>query len=118
MQIVADLHTHTVASGHAFSTVKEMAEAAAQQGLHMLAITDHGLAMPGAPHKYYFENLTFCPRFMFGVEILRGVEANIIDYDGNLDMPPELLDRMDIVLAGFHDATGYKKGGIEENTKA
>lgn len=116
--IVADLHTHTVASGHAYSTLKEMAEAAAAGGLAMLAITDHGLAMPGGPHEYYFANVALWPRQLAGVEILRGVEANIIDRDGRLDMPEYLLQHLDIVLAGFHDGTGYEKGSVEDNTRA
>lgn len=54
MNLLADLHTHTVANGHAFSTVKEMAEAAAGRGLKMIGVTDHGINMPGGPHEYYF----------------------------------------------------------------
>ena len=41
MKIIADMHTHTVASTHAYSTIKEMAEAARDAGLEYLAITDH-----------------------------------------------------------------------------
>ena len=38
MRIEADLHVHTIASGHAFSTVKEVAEAAASRGLKIIEI--------------------------------------------------------------------------------
>ncbi|MBC7341369.1 MAG: phosphatase [Clostridia bacterium] len=118
MHLEADLHTHTVASGHAYSTIKEMAEAAAEKGLKILAVTDHGLNMPGGPHYYYFTNLRAVPRCIAGVEILKGVEANIIDKDGHLDMPERLLRELDWVGAGFHDGTGYVRGSIEENTWA
>ena len=39
--ILADMHTHTIASGHAYSTVKENIDAAKAAGLKYLAITDH-----------------------------------------------------------------------------
>ena len=117
-RLEADLHTHTVASGHAYSTIKELAETAANRGLKMIGITDHGVNMPGGPHLYYFGNLNAIPRHMFGVEILRGVEANIIDYHGTLDMPVEILERLDLVLAGFHEGTGYESGSVEDNTRA
>lgn len=113
-----DLHTHTIASGHAFSTVKEIAELAAEKGMKMIAITDHGLKMPGGPHEYYFYKLLELPRYINGVEVLKGVEANIMDINGSLDMPPLLLDGLDIVLAGFHKGTGYDGGTVEENTRA
>lgn len=118
MHLEADLHTHTVASGHAYSTIKEMAEAASAKRLKILAVTDHGLNMPGGPHYYYFTNLRAVPNRIVGVEILKGVEANIIDNDGHLDMPERLLRELDWVGAGFHDGTGYVRGSVEENTRA
>lgn len=53
MQIEVDSHTHTVASGHAYSTLTENAAAAAAQGIKLLAVTDHGPQMPGAPHFWF-----------------------------------------------------------------
>jgi putative hydrolase len=50
MQLSADLHCHTIASGHAFSTLSEMASGAARRGLDLIAITDHGPSMDGACH--------------------------------------------------------------------
>lgn len=118
MNLEADLHVHTVASGHAFSTVQEVAMAAAERGLKMVAITDHGVKMPGGPHEYYFSQLLGLPRLIAGVEVLRGVEANIIDANGRLDMPERLLAQLDVVLAGFHEACGYEAGSVEANTRA
>ncbi|MGI9952469.1 phosphatase [Moorellaceae bacterium AZ2] len=118
MYCEADLHTHTVASGHAYSTVKELAEAAAEKGLKMIAVTDHGLQMPGGPHEYYFHNLAALPRKLGEVEILRGVEANIIDENGHLDVPEGILERLDIVLAGFHSGVGFDGRSQEEYTRA
>ena len=47
MEFTLDLHTHTVASGHAYSTVQEMAKAAADKGLKLLGITEHAQGIPG-----------------------------------------------------------------------
>lgn len=118
MLLEADLHTHTLASGHAYSTVKELAEAAAKRGLKMIAITDHGPKMPGGPHEYYFGNMAALPRKIGNVEILRGVEANILDTEGTLDLPERLLEQLDIVLAGFHTGTGFDGRPQEDYTRA
>lgn len=118
MFLEADLHTHTLASGHAFSTLKEMVDQAGLLGLKMLAITDHGINMPGGPHVYYFSQILGLPREINGVQILRGVEANIVDVNGNLDMPVELLEKLDFVVAGFHTDTGYQAASMEQNTRA
>lgn len=116
MKYVADLHVHTVASGHAFSTVLENAQAAKEQGLELIAITDHGPAMVGGPHQYHFSNMRILPDYIAGIRILRGVEANIVDHEGNLDLKDRYLNFLDIVLAGFH-ADCLKPGSQEENTR-
>ncbi len=117
MKLEADLHTHTIASD-GYSTFKEMVESAAQKGLKIIAITDHGLRMDGGPRIHHFLNIGMWPRAVSGVEVLRGVEANIIDGDGSIDMPEMLLKDLDIVLAGFHSEAGYSGGSVEENTRA
>lgn len=116
MQIVADLHTHSIGSGHAYSTIEEMAKAAAQKGLKMLALTEHGPKMPGGPHIYYFYNIKIIPNLIHGVEIIRGVEGNIIDRNGNIDLPDDHLENLDWVLAGFHIFIS-PEGTVEENTR-
>jgi putative hydrolase len=118
MPIIADLHCHTTASGHAYSTVTEIAAQAAALGLKAVAITDHGPALPGSAHPKHFENLNLLPTHIFGVRILRGVEANIINADGGLDLPDSVLAKLDVVIAGFHGETGYVPGSVEENTAA
>ena len=56
-----DSHTHTLASGHAYNTIMEMAKAAVDQKLELLAVTDHAMAMPGTCHSFYFMNLRSLP---------------------------------------------------------
>lgn len=102
MRLAADLHVHSLASGHAFSTIEEIVRAARKKGLEMLALTDHGPAMPGGAHEYYFGNLRILPDRLQGVKILRGVEANVLDAYGKLDLPEVYLQRLDLVLAGLH----------------
>lgn len=118
MNIIADMHTHTVASGHAYSTVNEMAREAALKGLEALAFTDHGPALPGGPHLYHFGAMRFIPTRISGVRILRGVEANITALDGSLDMPDDYLARLDFAMAAFHEGCGFDDQGIERNTEA
>lgn len=103
MKILADLHVHTIASGHAYSTIGEIAAAAAAKRMELVAITDHGPAMPGGPHEYYFGNLRVLPRQMNGVSILRGAEVNIMNEEGGLDLRDVYLKRLDLVLAGLHN---------------
>jgi len=102
MKIKVDTHTHTLASGHGFSTIREMAKEAANKGLQMLAITEHGPAMPGSCHEYYFYNLKVVPREYYGVPLALGVELSILDESGEVDLPPHLLKQMDIVIASIH----------------
>jgi putative hydrolase len=49
MNLIADTHTHTIASGHAHSTITENVLAAAKKGLSFLGITGHASSMEGAP---------------------------------------------------------------------
>ncbi|MEI8354678.1 MAG: PHP domain-containing protein [Deltaproteobacteria bacterium] len=118
MEIIADMHTHTVSSGHAYSTVNEMAAAAGYKGLKALAITDHGPAMPGGPHLYHFAAIRFIPPWIGGVRILLGVEANILALDGSIDIPEPYLGKLDFVMAGLHERCGFDCQGIDRNTEA
>ncbi len=117
MKLFADLHVHTVASGHAYSTVEEIARAAAARGLSMVALADHGPAMPGGPFEYHFANLRVLPPVIHGVEVLHGVEANILDAQGTLDLREAFLKRLDIVLAGLHTLC-LSPMDREQNTQA
>ncbi len=117
MKIVADLHTHTIASGHAYSTISEVVMGAKNKGLELVALTEHGPQLPGAPHAYYFGNMRVLPSEIAGVKVLKGVEANIIDDEGNLDLPVRYLKKLDLVLAGLHDEC-LEPDNCELNTKA
>ena len=77
MRVEIDTHTHTLASGHAYNTLNEMAQAAADKGLKGLAITEHAPEMPGTCHLFYFQNLRIVPRKKYGIELLLGTELNL-----------------------------------------
>ena len=114
MKIELDVHTHTIASGHAFSTLQEMAQAAAGKGLKVLGITEHSPGVPGTCHPIYFRNLHVVPRRMYGVELLLGAEINILDGKGNLDLDEDYMKMLDIRIAGIHSlcyeyGTGYQQ---------
>lgn len=117
MRYVLDSHAHTIASGHAYNTIYEMAQTAAEKGLELLALTEHAMAMPGTCHEFYFLNLKVLPRQMFGIEVLFGTEANIMDFDGKLDMKQALLEQMDVVVASLHTPC-IRPGTQAENTRA
>ena len=103
MQIEIDTHTHTIASGHAYSTLAENVAAAAARGIKLLALTDHGPAMPGSPHIWFFRNMRAIPRIINGIGVLRGIEANIINFSGEIDIDLSLHEQLDIVLASLHE---------------
>lgn len=103
MKLIADLHTHTVASTHAFSTLHEMVEQAKQNGLAALAVTDHAYGMPDAPHPWYFSNLLHLPNILpGGFLLLKGAEANGMDASGRLDMDEWILRKLDWVIVSLH----------------
>lgn len=117
MKAILDVHCHTIVSGHAYSTVKENIEEAIKNGVKYLGISDHAPNMPGGPHPFYFQNMHVIPRKIDGLTILRGIEANIIDYDGNIDVDDEILGRLDYAIASLHRPC-IEPGTKEENTNA
>lgn len=116
MKIELDVHTHTIASGHAFSTLQEMVKAAADKGLKLLGITEHSSGIPGSCSPIYFRNLYIVPRQMYGIELMLGAEINILDTEGTLDMDENYLNMLDLRIAGIHSLC-YTQGTPEENTQ-
>ncbi|GIU04528.1 phosphatase [Shewanella morhuae] len=117
MQYQVDTHTHTVASSHAYSTIHDYIAVAKQKGIRLFANTDHGPDMADAPHFWHFVNLRVLPRMVDGVGILRGIEANIKNIDGEIDFFGDYLKQLDIVLAGFHEPV-YPPSDKATHTKA
>lgn len=118
MNYSVDLHTHTGASGHGSqATITDMAKEAASRGIRLLGITDHGPATRGSATASYFRGLHHAGRKRFGIRLLLGAEANILDAEGHLDLEDEILENLDFVIVSQHIAN-YKPGSSEENTAA
>ncbi|HJA12165.1 MAG TPA: phosphatase [Candidatus Mediterraneibacter merdipullorum] len=118
MRLIADTHSHTLASGHAYSTIKEMAAAAKKRGVKALALTEHAPEMPGTCGLFYFQNLDVVPREASGVRLLMGAEVNIMAPDGTVDLPEKTCRELDIVVASLHTPCYGTEHTAEENTRA
>lgn len=101
--IPIDLHTHSIASGHGTThTITNLAKAASQKGMNVLGISDHGPATPGSCKESYFRSLKTAPRNREGIQLLYGIEANILTPEGNLDISDTILADLDYVIASLH----------------
>ncbi|MFC0227221.1 phosphatase [Serratia aquatilis] len=112
-----DLHMHTVASSHAYSTLHDYIAEAKLKGIKLFAITDHGPDMADAPHYWHFMNMRVWPRLVDGIGILRGIEANIKNLAGDIDCTGPMLNEIDLIIAGFHEPV-FAPQGKAANTEA
>ena len=118
MRHLTDTHAHTVASTHAYSTIEEYFRAAADKGLQLFSVTDHGPDMPDSPHPWHFGNMRVLPRIRYGVAMLRGVEANILPASHRpLDVNDTLMSFMDFGIASFHEPV-FPPSDRKTNTRA
>lgn len=117
MRDVLDVHTHTLASGHAYSTLRENISAAKFAGLELIGISDHAPRMPGSCHDFYFLNAEVIDRDAFGIELVIGAELNILDYSGSTDLPAQILEKLDYAIASLHNPC-IDPGSVAENTAA
>jgi len=103
-----DIHVHTIASGHGLSTLSEIRKIATKRKIRIVGIADHGPSMRGASHLEYFtmgddvrRASSPCCKFLFGCE------ANIQSQNGDIDIPPSIIQELDYLLAGIHNLTPY-----------
>ena len=115
--IELDVHTHTIASGHAYSSLSEMVAGAKEKDIKLLGIVEHDQGIPGTCAPIYFKNLDVIPREIEGIKLLLGIEINILDHQGRLSITEDLYDYVDYCMAGIH-LHCYEAGTIEENTRA
>ena len=102
MKYILDVHCHSISSGHAYSTITENIKYAQKIGLKLLALTDHAPKMPNACGNLYFLNLNILPKKFEDIEILMGVELNILDETGKIDLPNRILKNLDLKIASLH----------------
>lgn len=107
MEYYGDYHTHTYYSD-GYCSVQSNVQSAVKAGLKAIAITDHGY---GNPKRYSLREETFVKQreeIILArqeypqIEILHGIEADIIALDGTMDMTLSQCEQMDIIIAGFH----------------
>lgn len=108
-----DIHTHTIASGHAYGTIREMAQAAAEKKLDLLGISEHAPGTPGTCEPIYFSNLQVAPRNLYGVEMVYGCEFNVLN-DGTFSLN-KYIEKLDYAIVGIHSLC-YEDAGREKNT--
>jgi len=109
--IKGDLHIHTKASDGA-DDIEDIVEKAKEKGYEYIAITDHtySLRVAGglAPEDILaqVERIKKVNSRLSGIRILSGAEVNI-QLDGSLDLPDEVLSKLDVVIAAVH--TGFRQ---------
>jgi putative hydrolase len=109
MEYYGDYHTHSRYSDGRQS-LEDIVNAAIEKGLREIAITDHGplAAVIGVKGETKYrkirreiENLNVKDK----INVLLGAEANIRDLKGNLDINPDIIEDLDILIAGLHPYT-------------
>jgi DNA polymerase (family 10) len=98
-----DLHTHTTWSADGKNTLEEMVDAAIERGYAYYAITDHSHYLREDRLERQLEEIDELQQRVKPFRILKGIEANI-RASGEVDVPEELLARLDWVVASVHQA--------------
>ena len=114
-KIILDIHTPTLASGHAYGTIREMAYAASSRELKGIGFTEHAPGIPNTCDPFYFCNLIVIPREIFGVKIFHGSEINVLN-DGTLSLEEKWIEKLDYCIVGIHTQC-YNDEGVGKNTQ-
>ena len=106
MNVTADYHSHTTYS-HGTGSIADNARVASEKGFDYLAITDHGArqSFVGVKRKIFDKiraDMNNLQKDYHDLKLLFGVEANILGESGDIDVTPEDVDRLDILIAGYH----------------
>jgi len=105
-EVVSDLHTHTRYS-HGRGSIEDVVKAAVAKGLKTIGISEHGPGHFGfgVPRKRLAEmkaEIIRLRRVYSDIEILFGIEANILIERKCLDVKPEEFEYFDYICAGWH----------------
>lgn len=118
IKITVDTHTHTNVSDHAFSTLEENLAAAKRKGLEGIAMTNHGPDLGDGAVWFHFFSQRNLPKYIEGVRLLTGAEADIMDEEGKLDIEDKFLKNLEVVIASFHTPCFPPNSPKEVVTKA
>ena len=118
--IEVDTHTHTILSGHAWSTLSENCAAAAARGMKGLCLTEHGPALINGAPDYLPHSQRMVPEYVDGIHVWKGMEINILNPNGDLDVPENYISLLEFGIASFHHIGGIDIviGNETENTDA
>ncbi len=111
--IKGDFHVHTNWSDGR-SPLEEMVQAARARGYRYLAITDHSVGLRIAQGLSVervlaqIEEVQKLNQVLKDIYILTGIEMDI-RADGSLDLPDEVLARLDVVVAAVHSSMGQEQ---------
>jgi putative hydrolase len=114
---MVETHSHTIVSSHAHSTMTENIKAVRDAGMAGICLTNHGPGIADAPHIWHFQTLSYIPKIVDTVAFFSGIEANIMDYGGALDVGDDLLCGLDWVIASIHSPC-LKKSSETDITNA
>lgn len=118
MKNLVDIHTHTVFSNHAFSSLTENVDFAVSLGMKYLGISDHQPDKDGKGAKRSnFTNLKVVPNNYRGLNILKGIELNVGPNFKNSIKDFNFLNKLDYYLAGFHTYDYEANDDIDGNTE-
>ncbi len=119
MTLKIDLHIHTILSGDSHCTLNEYIQQAKKLNMKVIGISDHGPNLPHVLSGAHFFSIRRLPPVIDGVRVLKGIELNIINEKGDIDLSDELLKDLDYNLAAIHaDTGGFKSNNIKINTQA
>ncbi len=109
MQILADYHTHTIYN-HGKGTIEENVVEAISKGIKTIGISDHGykhLAYGIKLNDIYKmrEEIDKLNDKYSNINILLGMECNILDSYGNIDINDKIIENCDYIMAGYHFAS-------------
>lgn len=109
MQILADYHTHTKYS-HGKGTIEENVLEAISKGIKTIGISDHGykhLTYGIKLNDIYKmrEEIDKLNEKYSNIKILLGMECNILDNRGNIDINDKIIENCDYIMAGYHFAS-------------
>ena len=118
MHIEVDTHTHTVASGHAFSTLLENVTYAKKAGLKGLVVTDHSPSTLGGPTNLYVRIFHNLPREVEDIKVFYGLEIDILDPKGHLGLDEHYFRCTEYGIASFHGVLAPKMNAVESTEAA
>jgi len=111
-----DTHTHTIISGHAWSTLTENCCAAKARGMKGLCLTEHGPAIEGGAPAFIPHSQRMLPDVIEGIRVYKGIEANILDHSSQMDIDDAHLKLCEFAIASIHSHMFPKKADQAANT--